>query len=188
MKKHIANGLRFHSNPIKAIKLHPNAEALVKDDISQIGYDLSIVARDANRVEDIYSDSNLFTTGLALEAPPHCHIEIIEHPQLYKTGYTLLGGPRIINPGDHGEVMIPLLKFREGEDLELPFRAVQIVLRETEHAVVTSVGASPMNSDYYEDELEYVPQPQVRRPRGGGAGGGARKQHVGRKPATNHMF
>ncbi len=124
-------GQLLQTKVVKLCKRHPNAEQITQESLTCADYSLTVVGRDGNRVEDVYGDVNVFTTGVSLDVPINFHAEIIEHPQLYKAGYMLVGGPRIINFGDNSEILIPLYKFKETEDLELPFRAVTVVFRPT---------------------------------------------------------
>lgn len=159
--------------PVKVFKHHPNAEELTKEGNLNPTFELSVIGRDEGRVEDIYGDVNVFTTGISIASPKNFHAEIIEHPQLYKTGYSLVGAPRIVFPGDGGEILIPLYKFKEAEDLELPFRAAIVIFRPSLY--FPSVIAVNQDQDEYEDEAD-VPKPKKK--------GTQRKGRVQR----NHMF
>lgn len=174
------DGLSIHTMSIPGKKLHPNAEEPFKEVHSDVGYEISVVGREDNRVEDIYGDVNVFTTGLVLRAPKNYHFELLEHPQLYKTGYSLAGAPRIINPGDESEILLPLYKFKESEDLELPFRAAILVLRQTEYALIRleRSGSSNNNVQIQFDDEDDIPAPRSRQQ-------GGRRKGNGK---TNHMF
>jgi hypothetical protein len=128
-----AEGYQYIGGSVIVRKLHPNADMIAKENQSDIGWELTVIGRDENRVEDVFQDVNVFTTGLSLECPKGYHIEIVGHPALYKAGYTLMDGPRIINPEDRSEIKVPLYKFKEVEDLELPFRVALLVLRQSEY-------------------------------------------------------
>lgn len=178
---------------INFVKLKPTAEAPSKENNKDVGHDITIVERVDNRSEDVYGDVNIFSTGLVLTAPLHYHIEIIEHPNLYKTGYMLAGGPRIINPGSSEELILPLYKFKETEDIELPFRAALMVLRETEYCAVV---AEPVKKEYdrYNDD-RYRDEDRRQVSRGGGTSSRSRpttsSQTVKSKPPSKgatHMF
>lgn len=160
--------------PAKVFRLHPNAEELTKEGPINPTFELSIIGRDESRVEDFYGDVNVFTTGISISAPKNFHVEIIEHPQLYKTGYSLVGAPRIVLPGDNSEILIPLYKFKESEDIELPFRAAIVIFRPSLYFTINI--ASGEERDDYEDEDRQVPKPKKS---------GTRK---GRVQKSNHMF
>jgi len=134
------NGSFIYVEGMRVKKIHPTAEELTKTNPEDFFYEVTVVGRDENRVEDVQNDVNVFTTGLVIEAPRNSHIEVLEHPQLYKAGYSLQGGVRLYNQATDGELLIPLFKFRDAEDLELPFRAALIVVRQTENTYTTYPG------------------------------------------------
>lgn len=173
-----ANGYKSLNSISMVRKLHPNAEAPFKEKPYDAGWELTIIGRDENRVEDVYNDVNVFTTGLSVIAPKGYHFEIMEHPQLFKAGYSLQGGVRVVNPEDESEILVPLMKFKESEDLELPFRAALLVLRETNYVPMaeTAVPKSRKgkNAVAYEEEEDDVPVPK--------------KTSAKSKKKVNHMF
>ena len=203
--------LLYIRRPIQVHKLDPNAELPAKETLSDAYYDLSVVKREDNRVDDVQNDANTFGTGLRIQPPRDYHIEIYEHPELYKAGYSLVGGVRFINPTDEGEVILPLMKFKEGEDLELPFKVAIIVVRETQYASVApatrgrrngnsgnnagnnsgnapaSSRASRNNAPQYDDEEEEV---DVAPRRGGRSSSTHSTKSQTRKSASrgNNMF
>lgn len=151
--KFSSNGMLVNPDPIVAVKIAPNAEVLKKEIETDAGWNVSAIARTDNREEDVFADVNLFSTGLILDPPKNFHIEVLEHPSLYKLGYSLLGGSRIINPGNKTEeLIIPLYKFKNVEDLALPVDICVIMLRETEYASVAYVSRKKVAKMIYEDE------------------------------------
>lgn len=160
---------------LKIFKHHPNAEDLTKEGSINPTFEVSVIGREEGRVEDIYGDVNVFTTGISISCPKNFHAEIIEHPQLYKTGYSLVGAPRIVMPGDGSEIVIPLYKFKEAEDLELPFRAAIVIFRPSLYFTTTI--ASVQDGEEYEEE----DAPKIKKK----VVVGARK---GRVQKSNHMF
>jgi hypothetical protein len=152
-------------------KIHPTAEELTKNSPQEIAYEVTVVGRDENRIEDIQGDVNVFTTGLVIAAPKNSHIEILEHPQLFKAGYSLQGGVRLYNHVTDGELLIPLFKFKDAEDIELPFRAALLVLRASEHTHVNYTGAGRGDDD--EEETVVTKKKTSSKKKGG---------------KTNHMF
>jgi hypothetical protein len=152
-----AEGYQFINGVVSVKKLHPDAEILFKENQYDAAWELTVISRDENRVEDSFQDVNVFNTGLSITGPKGYHFEVIEHPQLWKAGYSLVGGPRIVNPEDDSEIQIPLYKFREVEDIELPFRAALLIMRQTEHILINPEGVVKTKSkgkhrDDYEDE------------------------------------
>lgn len=94
-----------------------------------IAYNVTLIARTDSRSEDNHMEVNTFHTGLVVTAlPKDAYLEIIPHPNLYKSGY-MLPGPIIIDDSCKGEVIIPLYKFKDMECLDLPFPAVQFIVK-----------------------------------------------------------
>jgi len=173
--KNLAGGRYVLHAPIRVTKVHPNAEPPFKEKESDAGWDITVAARCDNRAEDVYQDINTFATGLIIKPPQHFHLEIFPHPSLYKAGYTLTG-PIVINPQNEDELIIPLLKYKEVEDLELPFRAAIMVLRSTEYAVINVGVAQRKQRIVFEDqEPEYARPPPKAREQGNGR---AKKNHM----------
>jgi len=176
--KTLIKGRNVLYQPIKVSKLHPDAELISKETENDAGWDLTIVSRCDSRAEDVSQDVNTFSTGLVIKPPPHYHLEVIPHPSLYKTGYMLAGSPIIINPHNEEELILPLFKYREAEDLELPFKAALVVLRLTEYAVVAHDAVPTIRRQratrMEEEEIEFVSAPK--------------KNAKGRQTKTNHMF
>jgi hypothetical protein len=142
---------------------------------------------------------NTFSTGLAFRVPKHYHLEITEHPKLYAAGYHMVGSPLIVNyvqdQDDPEEVIVPLMKFKEAEDIELPFRACIAIMRQTEHAVFTEVVANSVpsrgstrnttsRSRRYDDEDDEEVAPRPRAPKARAA-----PKHQGKAVSSkSHMF
>ncbi len=138
-KRRSTPNFEFIDGKINVYKTHPSAEFPFKENPSNIGYDVTLISRTENRAEDDTGDVNNFHTGIAVSPPIGHYIEVIVKPSLYKHGYTLATGVLVIDPDDKGELIIPLHKFKEAEDLELPFRAVQLIVRPAVYAHISSV-------------------------------------------------
>ena len=151
--------------PVVVTKSHGDAEVPFKENDSDVGWQLTLIRRCDNRVEDVERDVNTFTTGLKISPPKNYHLEVIEHPNLRGTGYTMIGVPLIINPDCQEELVISLFKFKEGEDLPLPFIAASLVLRQTEYASITLEQPKArvrIHRDETDDDIEYVPKSSKR--------------------------
>ena len=176
--KHLVNGRQVLSSSMHVSLLHPDAEVPSRENETDVGLDITVVSRCDSRAEDYQQDVNTFATGLIIRPPRHYHVEIIAHPALYKAGYMLTGSPLIINPGNNEELILPLYKYKESEDLELPFRAAIAVLRITEYAgVAVEAGAAGKKqaraAPRREEEIEFVQ---------------SSKKTVKKQGKTNHMF
>lgn len=170
-----------------------------------VGYGVSLVQRSENRSEDTTHEVNNFRTGITLSPPRGYYIEMIATSSLHKHGYFLATGTSIINPGNTGELIVPLYKFKEVSDIELPFRAVQIIVKPAVYSYISSVKnlpssrngdgvflpsfdsssrgtyiQDPQNASYPGDMQAYQNQVQ------GYGRGQVRPQAAGR--SNNHMF
>ena len=155
LKKHQSGDVMIIQNPVKVIKINPNADLPFKENYKNAEWEVSVVSRSENRIEDIFQDVNTFNTGLIITPPHGCHIEVVDHPALYKAGYFMVGNPRVINPDNTEELVIPLYKFKECEDIELPFRAVTLVLRETQYSPITNVQIKTIPQQTYHHQPEF---------------------------------
>jgi hypothetical protein len=136
--KFLSNGVWYNKLGLTVNKITPNAEHPFKERFTDPGYIITAVSRSENRAEDLTSEVNTFQTGLVIAPPLNYHCEIIPHPSLYKAGYMLVG-PLVIPPGSMEELVIPLYKYKDSEDLELPFMVGLMMVRSTEYS---DVGAS----------------------------------------------
>jgi dUTP pyrophosphatase len=110
-------------------KLNPSAEVPYKERPSDIGFDVTLIGRTDNRTEDTTHEVGMFSTGLQIQPPAGYYFQVVARSSLHKAGYVLATGVSIIDPEYTGELLVPLIKFSDNaEDLELPFRAVQLVL------------------------------------------------------------
>ena len=128
-------------------RLVGNAELPFKEHDDDIGWDLTLIGRQDNNTEDTTNEVNMYRTGLTVHPPKGYHVEIVARSSLHKSGYMLANSVGIIDPGYTGEIFVPLYKFREGEDLQLPTRAVQMILRKSNNAhIAESANTGPVTS------------------------------------------
>jgi hypothetical protein len=190
---------------VKVVLLHPQAETPSKEE-GDVGWTVTLVGRTENRAEDDFSEMNGFSTGLKLSPPEGHYLEVIALPALYKHGYNLASGSIIIGPSNKDELIVPLMKFRECNDLELPIQAVQVVVKSFVPSFMSKVtnmqppmqdaqypqyaptreGAylppNPMNVGYRGDMDQYQAFAQSQQGRSGG------RRAVAARPQQNHMF
>lgn len=131
--------MTYIEGKIQVQKLHPKAEFPYKENPSDTCYDITLIGRSENRAEDDTGEVNNFNTGIALTPPQGYYFEMVARSSLHKHGYMLATGTSIIDPGYTGELIVPLYKYKEAEDLEMPFRAVQLILRPVVYAHLESV-------------------------------------------------
>nr|QBK85678.1 MAG: uncharacterized protein LCMAC101_02730 [Marseillevirus LCMAC101] len=187
---------------IKAIPLHPQAEIPVREN-EEVGWTITLIGRTDNRAEDDFGEMNGFCTGLQFCPPTGYYLEVIALPDLYKHGYNLASGAIVIGPGNKDELIIPLMKFRECNDLELPIQAVQVLVKKVVPVFMSKVKSlqptqeygqympppmsggylppNPMNPGYKGDMEQYQAFAQSQQGRSG-------KRPVSARPQQNHMF
>lgn len=162
---------------MKVTKIHAEAQDLSKENPTDVGYPLTLIGRSENRIEDIVGEIGYFNTGLRITPPAGYHIEIVARNGLHKTGYEIPSGLLVFNPSFNSEIIVPLRKFKEAEDLELPYQAVEILLRPSVHAYIQGPGAlgrRPGAAARRNVDDEPQVQPKLAGKRGGQKG--------------NHMF
>jgi hypothetical protein len=136
-------------------KLGPGAEWPYKETDSDVTLDVTLIGRTDNRAEDDTHDVNTFSTGLVISPPKGFHVQIVPHPSLHKHGYFLAQNPIVIHPENSSELIVPLFKFKEAEDLQLPFRAVQMITYETVYALVADATSARLRSSAMEMAPQY---------------------------------
>ena len=189
---------------VKVVQLHPQAEVPVKDE-GDVGWAITLVGRTENRAEDDFGEMNGFGTGLQLCPPDGHYLEVMALPSLYKQGYNLASGPIIIGPNNKDELVIPLMKFRESNDLELPIHTAQVVVKALVPTFMTKVKniqpaqenpyaqfmapassgylpPNPMNVGYRGDMDSYQAFAQSQQGKSGN------RRPVAAPPRQNHMF
>jgi hypothetical protein len=130
----LSHSSRYATKPItkKVVikRLQSTAEYPYIDIDGSVVYNVTLIARTESRSEDNQFDIGTFHTGLAIfSLPEDVYLELIPHPTLYKNGYTL-PGPVIFDSSHVGEIIVPLYKFKDVDCLELPFPAVQFVVKQ----------------------------------------------------------
>lgn len=189
---------------VKVVQLHPQAEVPTKNE-GDVGWVITLVGRTENRAEDDFGEMNGFGTGLQLCPPDGYYLEVMALPSLYKHGYNLASGSIVIGPNNKDELVIPLMKFREANDLELPIQAIQVIVRPSVPAFMTKVKniqsvqenpyaqfmppasggylpPNPMNVGYRGDMDSYQAFAQSQHGKTGN------RRPVAAAPRQNHMF
>lgn len=129
---------------IRVRKLSSNAEVPSRANPTDIGLDVTLIARCDNRVEDNVGEVSMFHTGIAVQPPRGYFLAIAARSSLQSAGYYLATGMSIIDPSYTREVLVPLIKFRESaDDIELPFTAVQLILLPALYANIIATDIFP---------------------------------------------
>ena len=163
-------------------KLSPNAEVPRKEEGNDyhIGHHLTIVERTDGREDDLFGKVNEFSIKLAFKPPPGFYYEIVSRPNLIRAGYEVAGGTIIVDPNDEDEVIVPLKKFEDRDDLQLPFVGLLLVPRLNIYVNIIQKdnGIGVQNNGVFDAPTQ---QPSGRRSQQAvaGGGGGRRQQMQG---------
>jgi|SRR5208337_1176106 len=141
--------------------MHPHANVPTKNFDESIGYDVELVERCDGRTEDMVNDVTLFDTGLVIKPPEGYYFEVVARRSLYKEGYMLANNIEIIDPCYRGNVIVGLYKFKDGDDLKLPFGAVQLIPRKAEYIYVGQSDEQLAEESANFDEPVAVAKPPV---------------------------
>ena len=102
-----------------------------KRNADSASYDVTLVGRKANRIDDRNYDVNDFNTGMWVNPPKGYYLEFRAADVLHGQGYNVMGGSVIIEHAETlTEVTIPLFKFKETSDLQLPCNCMKMILHE----------------------------------------------------------
>jgi hypothetical protein len=168
-------------------KLQPSSEYPYVDVDGAVPYNVILIARTDSRSEDNHMEVNNFHTGLVVTSlPDDAYLELIPHPTLYKSGY-MLPGPIVIDNSTKSEIIVPLYKYKDVECLELPFPAVQILVKPR---VPVFISAEEVKKPAEDTTFGYGPIPTViyQAERGEPSYKGASKRGGSSKRGGNHMF
>lgn len=106
-------------------KTDPNAVEPSKTRFSDVGFDLTIIKKIKEEGNCVF-----FDTGVKVQVPVGFYVQIVPRSSLSKTGWMLANSVGIIDNGYTGNIIVALTKVDpNAADLELPFRAVQMILQ-----------------------------------------------------------
>lgn len=106
-------------------KVHPDAQNIETSE-TDYSFSVTLIDRTEMRTDDITHDINEFSTGLLCLPPPGFYFEVTAERDLYKSGYMLPNSFQV-DPGQ--ELVVPLFKFKDVPDIELPFTGISLTLR-----------------------------------------------------------
>lgn len=110
-------------------KLFPEAVTPFKGRASDSGYDLVLVKL-VKRVGNTF----WYSTGISVEPPSGFYFDIVPRSSLSKTGFMLANSVGIIDRSYSGDIIVALTQIDHTmPELELPFRAVQMIPRMIVH-------------------------------------------------------
>jgi dUTP pyrophosphatase len=106
-------------------KSDPDAVEPSKTRFSDVGFDLTIIKKIKEEGNCVF-----FDTGIKVQVPIGFYVQIVPRSSLSKTGWMLANSVGIIDNGYTGNIIVALTKVDpNAADLELPFRAVQMILQ-----------------------------------------------------------
>ena len=136
-------------------KTSANAILPDKEDPTQIGHDITLVSKLNKNVEVGQGELVYYCTDLKLSPPANYHIEMVATDGLIKSGYMLANSPLVIDPNESEDIKVPLLKVNSGPELELPFKGLRMLLRESNHTQVSLIKAD--QEEKYHTSLVFKP-------------------------------
>lgn len=117
-------------NTCKVYKTDKNAILPSKKNISDVGYDLTII----KEVKKLNKNTILYDTGLKINIDYGYYTEIVPRSSLSKSGWILSNSIGIIDLSYNGNLFIALTKIEpDAPDLQLPFRCCQLIIRQQIH-------------------------------------------------------
>lgn len=130
---------KFHPYPVRWQSLLPGIPEPIKRLESDAGWELCLISKTGNRIDDETNAVNLYDTGIRCAPPPGFYLEVVATQDLYKHGYCLPSGGVQYQPEEWEEIVVPLVKMNDGPDLEVPFNGVRIIPKRVEHCHLVKV-------------------------------------------------
>lgn len=119
------------------VRADPEAVAPFKVRASDVGYDLVLI-RKIKQVNNLY----YYDTGIKLQPDFGWYAEVVPRSSLPRSGHMLANSMGIIDRAYTGTIIVALFKVDpSAPDIDLPFRAVQVILRPAVHFQMKQVDA-----------------------------------------------
>lgn len=145
LRNNIENSMKIIGEPLINIGVWKVDEAAIlpsKTRFSDVGFDLTIIAK-----HKTYGNCTLFDTGIKVQVPTGFYAEIVPRSSLSKTGWMMANSVGVIDASYTGNIYVPLIKVDpNAEDIELPFKAVQLILRKQFYSYLIDVTESNVPS------------------------------------------
>lgn len=117
-------------------KTHHDAVIPFKSHLSDVGYDLTLI----EIAKKINSVCTLYNTGISIQLDHGFYAEIVPRSSIIKSGYMLANSIGIIDNAYNGNLMVALIKIDpNAEDITLPNRLFQLIIRKQYHAQMIEV-------------------------------------------------
>lgn len=123
-------------------KTEANAHAPFKARASDSGFDLQLIS-----VWKRSGNVTFYETGIAVAPDFGWYFMLVPRSSLAKSGYILANSVGIIDRAYTGSIKVPLIKIDpDAPDIELPFRAVQIIPCPIAHVQMKEIKKEELNS------------------------------------------
>ena len=121
-------------------KTEHNAVIPTKAHPSDTGYDVTLirVSKDMS-IPGSEQKIIMYDTGIAVCPPDGYYTEVVPRSSLSKTGYMLANSVGIIDASYRGSIKVVVSGDNSLDDLTLPFKGFQLILRKLEEADVVEV-------------------------------------------------
>ena len=128
------------SRQLRFKKCDPNAVIPTKAYPSDTGYDLTLirVSKDMS-IPGFEQKIIMYDTGIAVCPPDGYYTEVVPRSSLSKTGYMLANSVGIIDASYRGSIKVVVTGDNSLDDLSLPFKGFQLILRKLEEVEVVEV-------------------------------------------------
>jgi len=139
---------------MKISLVHPDAVVPSRAHADDVGYDLTLISL----AKTFDNGVQLYDTGIRVEPPEGCYVEIVPRSSISKSAYMLANSVGVVDPGYRGNLFVALRKMDPAApDLELPCKFAQLIVRRVEtppihvvfdadEAAVTARGAGGFGS------------------------------------------
>ncbi len=90
---------------------------------SDVSYEVALIERSENRIDDESNGLNKFRTGLSLAPPVGYYFQLTPSSLLLNNGY-MMNTINLHPEDDREEIIVSLYKVNDGPDIDLPFPAI----------------------------------------------------------------
>ena len=128
------------SRQLRFKKCDPNAVIPTKAHPTDTGYDLTLIRMSKDMsIPGFEQKIIMYDTGIAVCPPDGYYTEVVPRSSLSKTGYMLANSVGIIDASYRGSIKVVVTGDNSLDDLSLPFKGFQLVLRKLEEVEVVEV-------------------------------------------------
>lgn len=118
----------FINKKLEYFKMSDSAYDPKRIDMTSSRWDIYLIGRQDGVREDVFGEITKFNTNLQITVPEGYMSMIVAKSILGNLGYEIPSGIQTIFPGDTSELIVPLRKTKNTDDLDLPIAAVEIFM------------------------------------------------------------